>query len=124
MESNLVAFLVDYMKKKTSPKKPITNNEIDFMLQNELGTKPIADAGIRALIHYIRVNVPIKNENNEEGWICASADGYYLTFDPIHILQHLESYEGKIHKMMLVRKKGYEILERKVYYKQSKIKFE
>lgn len=123
MENNVLTYLIDYFKHKTSAKKPITNAEIDVLLQNEVKTKEIGQGGIRALIHYIRTNVSIKNEAGEEGWVCGSSDGYYLSFDPIHILTHLESFDGKIQKMMLVRKKGYEILERKVYYRQSKIDF-
>jgi hypothetical protein len=123
MENNVLAYIVDYFKEKTSHKKQINNQEIDILLQTNMKTKPIGEGGIRALIHYIRINISINNEQGEQGWICGSGEGYYLTFDPIHILAHLERFDSKISKMMLVRNKGYEILEKKVYYKQQKIQF-
>lgn len=123
MENNILNYLVDFFKEKSSHKKQINNQEIDHLLQTNLGIKPIGDGGIRALIHYIRINVSIKNEDGDEGWIVGSSDGYYLTFDPIHILTHLERFDSKISKMMLVRNKGYALLEKKVYYKQQKLQF-
>ena len=123
MENNVLSYLIDFFKEKTSHKKQINNQEIDHLLQTNLEIKPIGEGGIRALIHYIRMNVTIKNENGDEGWVCGSSDGYYLTFDPIHILTHLQSFDGKISKMMLIRNKGYALLEKKVYYKQQKLQF-
>ena len=125
MENNtIVSFLIDYFKEKTSHKNPITNQSIDILLQENMKTKELGQANVRGLIHYIRVNFSIKNEEGEEGWICGTSDGYYLSYDPIHIMNHLERFDSKIHKMMLVRKKGYKILENKVYYRQSKLQFE
>jgi hypothetical protein len=123
MENNVLSYLIDFFKEKTSHKKQINNQEIDHLLQTNLEIKPIGEGGIRALIHYIRMNVTIKNESGDEGWVCGSSDGYYLTFDPIHILTHLQSFDGKISKMMLIRNKGYALLEKKVYYKQQKLQF-
>lgn len=123
MENNILNYLVDFFKEKTSHKKQINNQEIDHLLQTNLEIKPIGEGGIRALIHYIRMNVTIKNEQGDEGWIVGSSDGYYLTFDPIHIMTHLERFDGKISKMMLIRNKGYALLNRKVYYKQQKLQF-
>jgi len=123
MENNVLSYLIDFFKEKTSHKKQINNQEIDHLLQTNLEIKPIGEGGIRALIHYIRMNVNIKNESGDEGWVCGSSDGYYLTFDPIHILTHLQSFDGKISKMMLIRNKGYALLEKKVYYKQQKLQF-
>ena len=123
MENNILSYLVDFFKEKTSHKKQINNQEIDHLLQTNLEIKPIGEGGIRALIHYIRMNVTITNKEGEEGWICGSSDGYYITFDPIHILTHLERFDSKIRKMMLIRNKGYALLEKKVYYKQQKLQF-
>jgi hypothetical protein len=123
MENNIVSYLIDFFKTKTSHKKQISNHEIDHALQTNLEIKPIGEGGIRALIHYIRMNVTITNEEGEEGWVVGSSDGYYLTFDPIHIMAHLDRFDGKIRKMMLIRNKGYALLDKKVYYKQQKLNF-
>jgi hypothetical protein len=123
MENNVVSYLIDFFKEKSSYKKQINNQEIDHLLQTNLEIKPIGEGGIRALIHYIRMNITITNEEGDEGWIVGSSDGYYLTFDPIHILSHLDRFDGKIRKMMLIRNKGYALLDKKVYYKQQKLQF-
>ena len=123
MEKFIVDFVVDYFKNKTSRKKQINNQDLDALLQLELGTNPFHDSGIRALIHYLRVKVPIENESGDKGWICASSDGYYLTYNPIDILTHLQQFEGKIRKMMLVHRKGMSMLVDKIYYKQQEIDF-
>ena len=106
-----------------SKKKQITNQKLDELLQLELGTNPMSEGGIRALIHYMRVNVNIENEEGEKGWICGTSDGYYLTYNAIDILAHLNQFEGKIRKMMLVHKKGMSMLVDKIYYKQSSMDF-
>ena len=123
MEKFIVDFVVDYFKTKTSKKKQINNQQLDTLIQNSLGTTPFSDSGIRELIHYLRVNVEITNEEGERGWICASSDGYYLTYNATDILQHLESFEGKIRKMRRVHSKGMEVLVNKIYYKQAEMKF-
>jgi hypothetical protein len=123
MENNVVSYLIDFFKEKSSYKKQINNQEIDHLLQTNLEVKPIGEGGIRALIHYIRMNITITNKDGDEGWIVGSSDGYYLTFDPIHILTHLDRFDGKIRKMMLIRNKGYALLDKKVYYKQQKLQF-
>ena len=123
MENNVVSYLIDFFKEKSSYKKQINNQEIDHLLQTNLEIKPIGEGGIRALIHYIRMNINITNKEGDEGWIVGSSDGYYLTFDPIHILTHLDRFDGKIRKMMLIRNKGYALLDKKVYYKQQKLQF-
>ena len=123
MENNVVSYLIDFFKEKSSYKKQINNQEIDHLLQTNLEIKPIGEGGIRALIHYIRMNINITNKDGDEGWIVGSSDGYYLTFDPIHILTHLDRFDGKIRKMMLIRNKGYALLDKKVYYKQQKLQF-
>jgi len=123
MENNVVSYLIDFFKEKSSYKKQINNQEIDHLLQINLEIKAIGEGGIRALIHYIRMNITITNDDGDEGWIVGSSDGYYLTFDPIHILTHLDRFDGKIRKMMLIRNKGYALLDKKVYYKQQKLQF-
>jgi len=123
MENNVMIFLANYLKENTSNTKVINNQEIDHLLQTRLEMKPVGEVKIRALIHYMRVNMKIKNDAGEEGWICADSDGYYLSFNPIHIMKHLERHDGKIEKMMLVRQKGYDVLKNKVFYRQSRIKF-
>lgn len=123
MEKFIVDYLVLHFKTKTSKRKQINNQRLDSLLQSDLGLKPIGDGGIRAMIHYLRVNVVIENEQGEKGWICATSDGYYLTYNAIDILTHLNQFESKIRKMMLVHKKGMAMLVDKVYYKQSQMEF-
>jgi len=123
MEKFIVDYLVDYFKTKTSKRKQINNQHLDALLQADLGLNAIGDGGIRAMIHYLRVNVVIENEEGEKGWICASSDGYYLTYNAVDILVHLNQFESKIRKMMLVHKKGMAMLVDKVYYKQSQMEF-
>jgi len=123
MERFITDFAVDYFKTKTSKAKPITNQELDFLLQKELGIRSLSDSGIRALIHHIRVNVPIRNEDDEQGWICASADGYYLSYNGVDILTHLQSVNGKINKMSMMLMRGKSVLDEKIYFKQSKLEF-
>lgn len=123
MEKFITDFVVDYFKAKTSKKKQITNQELDELLQLQLGTTAFSDAGIRALVHYIRVHITIENEEGEKGWICGTTDGYYLTYNAVDILTHLNQFEGKIRKMMLVHKKGMSMLVDKIYYKQAEMQF-
>jgi hypothetical protein len=123
MEKFITDFVVDYFKHKTSKKKQITNRELDEVLMLELGVKSFADADIRALIHYIRVHITIENEEGEKGWICGTSDGYYLTYNAVDILTHLNQFEGKIRKMMLVHRRGMSMLVDKIYYKQQEINF-
>lgn len=125
MNNNTIDYLIDYFKFNTSKKKPITNQQIDLLLQTSLGLKPIGDGGIRALIHEIRKNYEIyDDETNERGWVCGNSDGYYLTYNPHDILDHMNQFEGKIRKMMMIHRKGMEVLVNKIYYKQSSLKFE
>ena len=124
MDSLITEFVVDYMKRRTSKKNQITNTQLDSLLQTELGAKPMSEAGIRALIHHIRVHITIVNEEGENGWICGSTDGYYVSFNAIDILTHLQAFEGKIRKMMAVHRRGMSMLVNKIYYKQSELKFE
>jgi hypothetical protein len=124
MEKFVVDFVVDYFKAKTSKRKQITNQNLDALLQTELGLKPISEGGIRAMIHYLRVHVTIENEEGEKGWICGTSDGYYLTYNPIDILAHLQQFEGKIRKMMLVHRRGMSMLVDKIYYKQTEMDFD
>lgn len=123
MEKIVTDFVVNYFKEKTSKRKQITNQKLDELLQVELGTNPMSEGGIRALIHHLRVHVNIENESGEKGWICGTSDGYYLTYNPIDILSHLNQFEGKIRKMMLVHKKGMSMLVDKIYYKQTSMDF-
>jgi hypothetical protein len=125
MQNSTIDYLIDYFKFNTSKKKPITNERIDQLLQTSLGLKPIGDGGIRALIHEIRKNYEIVHEDTQDrGWICGNSDGYYLTYSPHDILDHMNQFEGKIRKMMLIHRKGMEVLMDKIYYKQSKLQFE
>jgi hypothetical protein len=123
MEQFVVDFVVDYFKTKTTKRKQINNQQLDSLMQESLGTNAFGDGGIRALIHYLRVNIVITNEQGEKGWISASSDGYYLTYNPTDILAHLEQFEGKIRKMRRVHSKGMEILMEKIYYKQTEMQF-
>lgn len=123
MESFVTDFVVSYLKENTSKKKQITNQQLDDLLQLQLGTTAFSDGGIRALIHYIRVHITIENEQGEKGWICGTTDGYYLTYNAVDILTHLNRFESNIRKMMLVHKKGMSILVDKIYYKQAEIQF-
>jgi hypothetical protein len=123
MEKFITDFVVDYFKSKTKKNKQITNQELDILLQTELNVRPLSEGGIRALIHYIRVHIIIENEEGEKGWICGTSDGYYLTYNPIDILTHLNQFEGKIRKMMLVHKRGMSMLVDKIYYKQAEMNF-
>jgi hypothetical protein len=123
MEKIITDFVVDYFKKKTKKNKQITNQELDILLQTDLGVRPLSEGGIRALVHYIRVNIVIENEEGEKGWICGTSDGYYLTYNAIDILTHLNQFEGKIRKMMLVHKRGMSMLVDKIYYKQAEMNF-
>jgi hypothetical protein len=125
MNNNTIDYLIDYFKFNTSKKKPITNERIDQLLQSNLGIKPIGDGGIRALIHEIRKNYPIVHDDTKErGWVCGGNDGYYITYNAHDILDHMNQFEGKIRKMMVIHRKGMEILMDKIYYKQSTLKFE
>jgi hypothetical protein len=123
MEKFITDFVVAYFKQKTTKKKQITNRQLDEVLVNELGVKQFADADIRALIHYIRVHIIIENEEGEKGWICGTSDGYYLTYNAVDILTHLNQFESKIRKMMLVHRRGMSMLVDKIYYKQQEINF-
>ena len=123
LDSSIVDFVVEHFKAKTTKRKQITNQQLDTLLQTEMNTRPFSDGGIRALIHHIRVHRTIVNENGEKGWICGTTDGYYLTYNAIDILTHLNQFEGKIRKMMLVHKKGMATLSEKIYYLQSKMEF-
>ena len=123
MEAFITDFVVNHFKHKTSRRKQITNQQLDDLLQLELGTTAFSEAGIRALIHFIRVHITIENEQGEKGWICGTTDGYYLTYNAVDILEHLNQFEGKIRKMMLVHKKGMSMLVDKIYYKQAEMQF-
>ena len=123
MDKLITDYVVNYFKTSTSRKKQITNQNLDELLQLELKTKAFSDGGIRALIHFIRVHIVIENEEGEKGWICGTSDGYYLTYNPIDILTHLNQFEGKIRKMMLVHKRGMSMLVDKIYYKQQEMNF-
>ena len=124
MEKFISDFVIDYFKTKTSKRKQITNQKLDELLQMELGLNPIGEGGIRAMIHYLRVNMIIENGEGEKGWICGTSEGYYLTYNAIDILAHLEQFEGKIRKMLVVHRKGMSMLVDKIYYKQSEIQFD
>ena len=76
------------------------------------------------MIHQIRVHNPIHNEDGQVGWVCGNSDGYFLSYNAIDILTHLNSFEGKIRKMMVVHKKGMETLKNKIYYMQTSLKLE
>jgi hypothetical protein len=123
MEKFITDFVVEHFKNNTSKKKQITNQNLDELLQLSLGVTPFSDAGIRGLIHYIRVHITIENEQGEKGWICGTIDGYYLSYNAVDILTHLNQFEGKIRKMMVVHKKGMSMLVDKIYYKQQELKF-
>lgn len=123
MEKFITDFVVEHFKANTSKKKQITNQNLDELMQLNLGITPFSDAGIRALIHYIRVHITIENEQGEKGWICGTVDGYYLTYNPIDILTHLNQFEGKIRKMMVVHKKGMSMLVDKIFYRQQELNF-
>ena len=123
MEKFVTDFVVENFKNKTSKKKQITNQSLDELLQLELGTKAFSEGGIRALIHYIRVNISIENAEGDKGWICGTSDGYYLTYNAVDILTHLNQFEGKIRKMMLVHKRGMSILSNKIYFLQQELQF-
>jgi hypothetical protein len=123
MERFITDYVVKYFKEKTKKNKQITNQELDILLQTDLGVRPLSEGGIRALVHYIRVNIVIENEEGEKGWICGTSDGYYLTYNAIDILTHLNQFEGKIRKMMLVHKRGMSMLVDKIYYKQAEMNF-
>ena len=123
MEKFVTDFVIDYMKRHTNSRKPITNQKLDLLLQTELGCTQFHESGIRALIHYIRLHVDIVNENQEKGWICGVSDGYYLSYNAVHILTHLQAFEGKIRKMMLVHERGMSLLVNKLYYKQAEFDF-
>jgi hypothetical protein len=123
MNNIVLDFAVDYFKNKTSRRKVVKNQELDAIIQENLGTNPLHESGVRSLIHYIRLNVNFENEEGEKGWICGMSDGYYLSYNAMEILSHLESFEGKIQKMMKIHQKGMSILVNKIYYKQQKLKF-
>lgn len=123
MEKFITDFVVDYLKTKSSKKKQITNQKLDELMQLELGITPFSEGGIRGLIHYIRVHITIENEQGEKGWICGTVDGYYLTYNAIDILTHLNQFEGKIRKMMTVHKRGMSMLVDKIFYKQQELNF-
>jgi hypothetical protein len=123
MEKFITDFVVEHFKINTSKKKQITNQKLDELLQISLGITPFSEGGIRALIHYIRVHITIENEQGEKGWICGTADGYYLTYNAIDILTHLNQFEGKIRKMMTVHKRGMSMLVDKIFYKQQELNF-
>jgi hypothetical protein len=111
--------------KKTNKKKTMRNEEIDTLIQKECGLKKsLTEPKVRECIHYIRLFYEIKNDKGELGWICGTSDGYYISYTPNEILSHLESFEGKIRKMMLIHKKGMSILQDKIYYRQSKLKLD
>ena len=123
MEKFIIDYAVDYFKTSTSKKKQIKNQELDQILQIQLGITPLSEGGIRGLIHEIRKNVSIENEEGSKGWICGSSDGYYLSYNPLDILTHLMQYEGKINKMKTIHQKGMELLRTKIYYSQQEINF-
>lgn len=123
MEKFITDFVVEYMKNNTTAKKPITNQRLDLLLQTELNCNSFHESGIRALIHYMRLHVNIENDNGDKGWICGSSDGYFLSYNPIQILTHLQQFEGKIRKMMRVHEKGMSLLVNKLYYKQLEMDF-
>lgn len=124
MEKFITDFVVDYFKSKTTKKKQITNQQLDNLLQSELGCNQFHESGIRALIHYMRVHIIIENENGQKGWICGTSDGYYLSYNALDILTHLQAFEGKIRKMMMVHRKGMSMLVDKIYYTQKEIDFQ
>jgi len=123
MEQFIVDYVVEHFKKNTSKKRLINNQQLDLLMQTDLNTTAFHDSGIRALVHYLRVNVDITNESGEKGWICATTDGYYLSYNANDILMHLTSFEGKIAKMRRVHNKGLQVLMDKIYYKQQELNF-
>ena len=119
----LIDFTIEYLKKNTSHKKVINNQELDELLQVSLGCNPIGDGGIRNIIHQIRTKHTIQTEEGNKGWVCASNEGYYVTYNPYLILKHLEQFEGKIKKMVHVHRKGMSLLTEKLYFKQLEMDF-
>lgn len=124
IDSQITDYVIGYFKEKTNRRKMITNQQLDLLLQQDLGCRAFSDGGIRALIHQIRVHNVIRNQEGEVGWICGTHDGYYLSYNAIDILTHLNQFEGKIRKMMVVHKKGMETLKNKIYYMQSTLKLD
>jgi hypothetical protein len=119
---SLVDYTIEYLKMTTSIGKQITNNSLDGVLQSAFGlSKPLGDGKIREIIHIIRTNHTIYNEEKQLGWICGTHDGYYVTYNPYEIIKSIRSFEGKIRKMNLVVQKGYETLFTKTYYKQGSL---
>jgi len=122
MEKFITDYVVEYFKSMTSKKKQVNNQTLDEVLQRNLGIKSFTPSGIRSLIHFIRLNIIIENEKGEKGWICGTSEGYYLSYNAVHILEHLNQFESKIRKMMLIHKKGMSMLVDKIYYKQQELK--
>jgi hypothetical protein len=123
MENIIMTTMLEKLK-MTTKNNQVTNSELDAYIQNKLETKPVSEGGIRAYIHHIRLHVDITNDKGHKGWVCGTSDGYYVTYNPYEILDHLRSFEGKINKMMQVHRKGMSILMDKVYYKQQKFEFD
>lgn len=120
MQNAIIEYALESLR-NTNVKKTLNNYELDSILQLGLNIPALGDGKVRAIIHEIRTKEIILNDNNEEGWICGGHDGYWLTYNPYEILKHLEQFEGKIKKMMLVHRIGMKKLTDKLYYKQLEL---
>ena len=123
IDKTIVDFTIAYFQTCTDIKNKVTNQDLDRQIQNAVGTRPLTEGGIRALIHHIRVHHSIKNDSGSEGWICGCTDGYYLSYNGFDIITHLNQFEGKIRKMMVVHKRGMETLKNKMYHIQQEFDF-
>ena len=122
MTKEILEYTIQYLKENTTITKQIINADLDHILQNKFNLNyPLGDKKIRDIIHDIRVYYNIENEQGESGWICGSYQGYFISYNPYHISEHLQQFEGKINKMKMVLFKGESVLKFKLYYKQSEL---
>lgn len=118
---DITKFVFDYLIKNTNESKKIINRDLDSIVQLQFNCHPLSEGRVRGIIHEIRTQMPILREDGVTGWVCGDSEGYYVSYNPYRILEHLNQFNGKIMKMQLVYRKGMQVLSDKIFYKQLEL---
>jgi len=119
----LESYLLSYLMENTSTRKKVTSEVLfKYLKSNKLISAKWKNDGsiIRGLVHKVRLEHPIY-KNDQIGWVCGGQNGYWVSYSPFEIKDHLDSFFAKIGKMMKVYMKGQEVLNSKVFMQQGKL---
>lgn len=120
--NSMLKFTVNYIRENATIQKPIKNQDLDLVLQEEFKLKKqLGDGRIRVLIHDCRLYVDILDDEGQRGWLCANAEGYFVCYSPSVINAWAASFFSKINQMMKVYEKSHEVLSEKTFYKQGNL---